>query len=114
MGKFYGKIGYAIMAETAPDTWQEEIQIRNYYGDVIRSVKKWENGQGLNDDLNISNELSIVADAFAYQHFHEIRYVEWYGAKWKVRNVEVQRPRLVLSIGGVYNDQKEDAYEDTT
>lgn len=112
MGKFYGKIGYAIMSETAPDSYQDVITVRNYYGDVIRATKKWENGQGLNDDLNISNELSIVADAFAYNHFHEIRYVEWYGTKWKVRSVEIQRPRLVLSIGGVYNDQGVDSVED--
>ena len=63
----------------------------------------YENGSGLNDDLVLNNQLSIVADAYANQHFFAIRYVRWMGALWKITNVEVQRPRLLLTVGGVYN-----------
>ena len=103
MAKFYGAIGYAEQVETAPDVYDEQITERNYYGDVIKNTKRFEKGEHLNDDLNVSNTISIMADAYAEQHFFAIRYVSWMGAKWKVTNVDVQRPRLVLSLGGVYN-----------
>lgn len=103
MAKFYGKIGYAILTETVPGVWVEEIVERSYYGDVIRNIRRLQGSENLNDDINVSNEISIVADAFANQNFHSMRYVEYMGAKWKVSSVEVKYPRLILNIGGVYN-----------
>lgn len=103
MGKFYGKIGYAETRETTPGVWTEEITERNYTGDIIKNTRRWQSGDTLNDDLVINNIISIVADPFAYQNFHAIRYIMWMGASWKVTNIEVQRPRLILTIGGVYN-----------
>jgi len=103
MAKFYGIIGYSVTEETSPGVWTESITERNYYGDVIRNTRRWQPGEGLNDNLTINNIISIVADPFAYQHFHAIRYIKWMGASWKIDNIEVQRPRLILTIGGVYN-----------
>lgn len=103
MNKFYGKIGYAILTETVPGVWVEQIVERSYYGDVIRNIRRLQSSENLNDDINVSNEISIVADAFANQNFHSMRYVEYMGTKWKVSSIEVKYPRLILSIGGVYN-----------
>lgn len=103
MAKFYGKIGYAMTKETTPGVWVEEIVERSYYGDVIRNIRRLQGSENLNDDINVSNEISIVADAFANQNFHSMRYVEYMGAKWKVSSVEVKYPRLILNIGVVYN-----------
>ena len=103
MNKFYGKIGYAISKETTPGVWVEQIVERSYYGDVIRNIRRLQSSENLNDDINVSNEISIVADAFANQNFHSMRYVEYMGTKWKVSSIEVKYPRLILSIGGVYN-----------
>ena len=103
MNKFYGKIGYAISEETVPGVWVERIVERPYYGDVIRNIRRLQSSENLNDNINISNEISIVADAFANQNFHSMRYVEYMGTKWKVSSIEVKYPRLILSIGGVYN-----------
>lgn len=103
MAKFYGIIGYSVTEETSPGVWTESITERNYYGDVIRNTRRWQPGEGLNDNLTINNIISIVADPFAYQHFHAIRYIKWMEASWKIDNIEVQRPRLILTIGGVYN-----------
>lgn len=103
MNKFYGKIGYAISEETVPGVWVEQIIERSYYGDVIRNIRRLQSSENLNDDINVSNEISIVADAFANQNFHSMRYVEYMGTKWKVSSIEVKYPRLILSIGGVYN-----------
>ena len=103
MNKFYGKIGYAISEEKVPGAWVEQIVARSYYGDVIRNIRRLHTYENLNDDINVSNEISIVADAFANQNFHSMRYVEYMGTRWKVSSIEVKYPRLILSIGGVYN-----------
>jgi hypothetical protein len=103
MGKFYGQIGYAEQVETTPGIWQEQVTERNYVGDLFKNVSKIRSGENLNDDLTVDNRLSIVADPYAYEKFHTMRYVRWMGALWKIISVEVQRPRLILSIGGVYN-----------
>lgn len=105
MAKFYGVIGYAELVETAPGVWTEQITKRNYYGEVIRNTRRLQSTQNLNDDVNISNEISIVADPYAINNFHSMRYAEFMGAKWKINNVEVQHPRLLLTLGGVYNGQ---------
>ena len=104
MAKFYGIIGYAEQVETVPGVSSEEITERPYYGDLIRNTRRYESASQLNDNLNIANEISIIADPFAYQNFHAMRYVEFMGAKWKITTVEVQYPRLILTIGGVYNE----------
>lgn len=106
MAKFYGKIGYADTMETTPGVWVEQITERNYFGDMGRNTRKLESSGNLNDNINISNEISIVADPYAYDHFHTMRYVELMGARWKITNIEVQRPRLILTLGGLYNGEQ--------
>lgn len=105
MAKFYGSIGYAETSETSPGVWTEVITERNYYGDVVRNSKRWQSGENLNDNLVISNEISVIADPFAYENFHTMRYIKWMGASWKILKIDVQRPRLLLTIGGVYNGE---------
>ena len=103
MAKFYGKIGYAVRMEIRPGVWDDEITEREYFGDLLRNTSRYQTSDKLNDDINISNEISIVADPFASQNFHKMKYIEWMGVLWQITNVEVQRPRLILTIGGVYN-----------
>lgn len=103
MAKFCGMIGYTETAETSPDVWEERLTERFYYGDLLRNARRFQSTEHLNDDLTIANEISIVADPFANQNFHRMRYVVYMGTKWKITNVEVQYPRLILTIGGVYN-----------
>jgi hypothetical protein len=103
MAKWYGTIGYAVTEEVKPGVWKEQITEREYFGDVIKNTRRLQSASQLNDDINISNEISIVADPFANENFHAMRYVEFMGAKWKISNVEVQFPRLLLTIGGLYN-----------
>lgn len=105
MGRFYGAVGYAKMVETVPGVWQEEITERNYTGETVRNVSKWRDGEHLNSNIVLDNRISIVADPFAYNNFATIRYVVYMGVKWQVPSIEVQRPRLILTMGEVYNDQ---------
>ena len=103
MAKWFGKIGYAETVETAPGVWKEQITVRDYYGDLTRNTRRLQSADKVNDDLNISNELSIVSDPYAIKNFHSMRYAEFMGTKWKITNVEVQYPRLILTLGEVYN-----------
>ena len=103
MARFYGKVGYMETKETSPGVWTEVQCERSYYGDILDNRHKWQTADQLNDQVNISNRFSILADAYAYAHFSHIRYVEWMGVKWKVNSIEVQRPRLILDVGGEWN-----------
>ena len=106
MAKYFGKVGFAVTGETRPGVWEETFVEREYYGDLIRNVAKNESGAKVNDDVNISNNISIIADPFACENFHTMKYVEYMNAKWKVTSVEVQYPRLVLTVGGLFNEQE--------
>lgn len=103
MAKFYGPIGFAETEETVPGVHEEKIVERNYFGDLIRNTRRLQSADQQNDNINIANEISIVADPYANDHFYAMRYVEFQGVKWKVSNVNVQPPRLVLTVGGLYN-----------
>jgi len=103
MARFYGRIGYGESVENAPGAWSDEITERLYYGDVIRNARNLRDGEQLNKDLSVQNSISIVADAYANDHFFAIRYVEWAGVLWTVTTVEVVSPRLLLRLGEVYN-----------
>lgn len=105
MAKFYGAIGFATLTETVPGVWKEQIVEHNYYGDLLQNSRRLQAADQLNDNINVTNEISIVADPYANANFHSIRYVEFMGTKWKVSNVKVQYPRLILTLGGVYNGQ---------
>lgn len=104
MNKFYGAVGYAVEKEISPGVYKNLITTHNYYGDVLRNSRQYQTSGNLNDNLNVSNEISIIADPFAYENFYAIKFIEFMGVKWKVTNIEVKYPRLILSIGGVYND----------
>lgn len=106
MAKFYGAVGYADLVKTAPGVWKEQITERMYSGDLVRNSRRLQSSDSLNDDITVANEISIVADPFANQNFHKMRYVSYMGAKWKITTVDVQSPRLILVTGGVYNEPK--------
>jgi MFS superfamily sulfate permease-like transporter len=105
MARFYGNVGYGESVESPPESgvWVMQITELPYYGDVNRNTRRLESGDGLNKDITVSNTISILADDHAVEHFHDIKYVMWEGVRWTVTNVEVQRPRLILSLGSVYN-----------
>ena len=106
MAKWYGKVGYITTTETSPGVWTSEPIEREYFGDLTRNHKRWENSESINDNITLQNEISIVCDPYALQNFQYIRYVSLMGSMWKVTAVDVQYPRLVLSIGGVYNGEQ--------
>jgi len=105
MARYFGEVGYGESVEMPPGSgvWEDVITEFSYFGDVIRNYRKLESGEGLNDDLAVSNSISIVADQYAIEHFFAIRYIRWEGVLWTVPTVEVRSPRLILNLGKVYN-----------
>lgn len=103
MAKFYGVIGYAETTEQAPGVWTESIVEKNYYGDILKISRRLQSTENVNDDVVVNNQISIVADPYAFLNFMNMRYVVWMGVKWKVTNIDVQSPRLILTLGGIYN-----------
>lgn len=105
MARFYGEVGYADTIENPADSgvWVDSVVEYSYFGDVTRASRRLDKGENLQDNIIISNSISVVADQYAIEHFFNIRYVRWAGTLWTVTNVEVQSPRLILSLGSVYN-----------
>lgn len=110
--KFYGEVGFwEGDEEIATDVFAPKIKERTYAGEITRSYRKFQNGEGQNDDLRLNNQVTILSDLYAQMNWHSIRYVRWNGVKWKVNTVEIAYPRLVLEIGGVWNDKVEGTSE---
>lgn len=103
MAKYYGEIGFVDTVETSPGVWEEQVTLRKYRGDMIRNYRRLESSGQVNDNINISNEVSIVCDPYAINNFHSIRYLTYMGTNWTITSVEVEYPRLILTIGGIYN-----------
>ena len=103
MAKFYGAIGYAIPVETKPGVWKDQITEKSYRGDFVLNQQRWQQSEKVNDDLNLDNSISVIADVFAYSNLGFMKYVVMGGKKWKITSLAINRPRIVLQIGGLYN-----------
>lgn len=108
MAKFFGEVGYGQTEENPAGSgvWVDVITEKSYFGDVVRNSRTALSGDKINDDLSVSNSISVLADPYAYENIFAIRYVRWMGALWKVSEAEIQSPRLVLRLGGIYNGPK--------
>ena len=111
MNKWYGSIGYADNVEVEPGIYEDQIIEKQYFGDVTRNIRKLQGSGEINDDLNLSNAISIVADPYAIENFYKMRYADFNGTKWKITDVEVQYPRLILTLGGVWTENEGTAAE---
>lgn len=103
MARYYGMIGFGTTKETSPGIDTVEIIEKPYYGDVLDDSRRWESSEQLNDDFNIMNKISIVADTFATQNLQAMRYATFLGVKWKIKSAYINYPRITLSLGGEYN-----------
>lgn len=109
MARYYGAIGFADgEVETAPGLWSERIVEHTYRGEVTRNQVRWNQGSEMHDPLRIDNAISVISDPYLERHVSDIRYITWLGSKWKVSSVSIQRPRLIIQIGGLYHEQTTD------
>ena len=104
MARYHGYVGYAIDVEAYPGVWEEQISEHEYFGDVIKNRMNIQQSGNVNAKITISNSISIIGDPFAYEHVYAMRYVTYLNKKWIITNIDIQRPRLILTIGGLYNE----------
>ena len=109
MAKFYGEIGfvktYEVEVDGIPSGQFKTEDIKRYYrGDILQNVRKWSDStEKVNEDVTISNRFSILIDSFISENLSYLKYINYFGVKWKISNVEIQYPRLILTTGGIYN-----------
>ena len=103
MAKFYGNVGYIQTVEVESGVWVDRVTEKPYYGDLVRNTSRFQSSGGVNDDITVNNTISIIADPYANENFQYMRYVNFMGANWKITNIDVQYPRILLTVGGVYN-----------
>lgn len=105
MAKYYGTVGYIEFNTERPGISEEVFVEKKYFGDILQNNRRLQSSnESINDDIVVSNRISIISDPYASKNFHNIRWVTFMGTKWKVTSVEVSFPRLILSLGGVYNE----------
>ena len=104
MTRYHGYVGYAIDVEAYPGVWEEQISEHEYFGDVLKNRINMQQGSVVNAKITISNSISIIADPFAFEHVYAMRYVTYLDKKWSIVNVSIERPRLILTLGGLYNE----------
>lgn len=103
MARYSGKVGYADTAETAPGVWKPVIKERKMKGDIIREYSNYQSSGQLNDDISLNHRVSLIGDAYAFDNYFNLKWIEVSGHKWKVKSVEIQRPRIIVTLGGVWN-----------
>ena len=103
MAKWYGQIGFGETTEVERGIYKFVITEHPYYGDLSSQRYSAATADQINDDVKMTNTLSIVADPYAMEHCGYMKYVVIHNCLWKVNSVEIQYPRLVIQIGGVYN-----------
>lgn len=107
MNKYYGEIGYGVEVETEKGIWEKTIVPRKYYGDILNKSRNYQLGNVVNENITLSNQISIIADPYALEHYGDIRYVEYQGYKWRVTNIDVNNlPRIILTTGSIYNGKE--------
>lgn len=109
--KYLGMIGYSITVEkdpvNHPSVWTDDICEKQATGDILMNNIKNETTNQVNDNITLSNQISIMASPYALQNMEHIVYATYMNVKWKVTNVKVALPRLILTLGGSYNEQED-------
>lgn len=107
MARFVGTVGFAMIEETRPSIYEEVYRERLYKGDLIRKSRQWSPSEHLNDDIQIANDISIIADSFAVMNLGVMRYVHWMDQYFEISSAAIDndRHRITLSLGGVFNVQ---------
>ncbi len=103
MAKLRGPIGYATQRETSPGIWEEAIEEHICSAQLLRSTWSLQSSGAVNDDIRLANRISVLMNPYTNDPKFSIRYICYKGARWRVESVEEIRPRLILTIGGVYN-----------
>lgn len=104
MARFFGQVGYVTQVETVPGVWQNLEKVRKMKGDIIRQNSNNRGSSQLHDDVVLNHRISLIGDAYCFDNYFNLKWVKMDTKKWKVVGVEIQRPRIIVSLGGLWNE----------
>lgn len=107
--KFSGIIGFWKKdIEIKPGVYKPGTIEKSYVGDVLANTRRFQSVENQqNDNLRITNRLSIISDLYMQKNWSSIKYVVWNDVNWSVSSIDVsQYPRVILELGGVYNGKR--------
>lgn len=105
MAKFAGLVTYVTQVESRPGIWTDESISRLMRGDMLRKGSVGQNDDKVNSDISLNHRVSLVGDEYALNNYYDIKHIQLNGREWEVTSVEVQHPRLILTIGGLWNGE---------
>ena len=107
MAQYSGMLGYVMPAkEDPPGIWKPSAVVEKLgRGDLIGQTINNEDVGGLSDGITINNQLSIIMDPFVNKNLESLKYVILYGTRWEIKSMTINRPRVILTLGGVYNGE---------
>lgn len=111
--KYYGNIGFVVTEETSPGVWSPTTVLKKYYGDMLRLMRNTTSGEHINDGLQFNSQISILCDPWFDEHLSQIKFVEFMNCRWKIASVDVNYPRINLTLGGLYNENETGDTEST-
>ncbi len=103
MAKYAGLVCYVTQEEKVPGVWTPLENPVLMKGDIIRQSSNYQDNGKINSDISLNHRVSLVGDAYAFDNYYNIKWIMLDGRKWEVTSVEIQRPRIIVSIGGLWN-----------
>lgn len=77
----------------------DEVVVRG----ELRNVQASWSQQSMNDTVRARHVLSVVTPEKSTIDFNAVVYVVWFNQKWTVTSIQYKRPRVELTLGGLYN-----------
>jgi len=108
MAKYSGLVGYITQEESSPGVWSSVENPKLMKGDIIRQSSSFQSdgrtsSSKVNDDITLNHRVSLLGDAYAFSNYYTIKWIALDGLKWQVSSVEIQRPRIIVTLGGLWN-----------
>lgn len=109
MSKFTGLVGFITQEESIPGVWSPIENSKKMRGDLISSSATNGNGSRIadsgkvNDDVSLNHRVSLLGDYYTFNNYLNIKWIQIGGRKLEVSSIELQRPRVILTVGGLWN-----------
>lgn len=103
MARFAGLVGYVTQEETSPGIWSSVEKSVMMKGELIRQSSNNRDAGKVNSDITLNHRVSLMGDSYSFDNYYNIKWVMVDKVKWEVSSIEIQRPRLILAIGGLWN-----------
>lgn len=102
--KYVGNIGFlSSNTEVTGGIATQPIISKRYFGEIITTSSRLQTQDKINPDVTINNSIAILLDGYLNNNLSNIVYVEFLNKKWSVSSIELRHPRVILSLGGLYN-----------